>query len=295
MLQSPKSGDNILAWARKATKEINSNIIHNGIGIKVLRTPQGTNISVKSGRNVKGSAGDNSEMPFDVNFKEFNENDNKIYVEVKYGDVYYNLGTLTTKVTPLKDVHKEVYSFGLEEGESEGDNMILLGLTFNYSDSEDGMFPETWSFDVVPDSEDEAYSDITGVKYFPLFLVIVHTLPEGTEVDDTFDPSEYPVAWQTTVNDGTGDKLIVGIQLYHGDVHVTYSVGAPVIAEISGESSAGSYTASAMDFNQETGTIGDFTIQVCELAYTDALPAGSRVIAHPGYVLAYSSGTGSII
>lgn len=295
MLQSPKSGDNILAWARNATKEINSNTIHNGIGIKVLRTPQGTNISVKSGRNVKGSAGDNSEMPFDVNFKEFNENDKKIYVEVKYGDVYYNLGTLTSKITPLKDVHKEVYSFGLDEGEAEGDTRILLGLTFNYSDSEDNMFPETWSFDVVPDSKDEAYSDITGVKYFPLFLVIVHALPEGTEVEDTFDASEYPVAWQTTVNDGIGDKLVVGIQLYHGDVHVTYSVGAPVIAEISGESSAGSYTASAMDFNQETGTTGDFTIQVCELAYTDALPAGSRVIAHPGYVLAYSSGTGSII
>lgn len=294
MLQSPKSGDNILAWAKNATKEINSNTIHNGIGIKVLRTPQGTNISVQPSAKRKGSSPAH-EMPFDVNFKEFNENDNKIYVEVKYGDVYYNLGTLTTKVTPLKDVHKEVYSFGLEEGESEGDNMILLGLTFNYSDSEDGMFPETWSFDVVSDSEDEAYSDLTGVKYFPLFLVIVHAIPEGTEVEDTFDPSEYPVAWQTTVNDGTGDKLIVGIQLYHGDVHVTYSVGAPVIAEISGESSAGSYTASAMDFNQETGTTGEFTIQVCELAYTDSLPAGSRVIAHPGYVLAYSSGTGSII
>ena len=97
MLQSPKSGDNILAWARNATKEINSNTIHNGIGIKVLRTPQGTNISVKSVKSVKGSPGNNSEMPFDVNFKEFNENDNKIYVEVKYGDVYYNLGTLTTR------------------------------------------------------------------------------------------------------------------------------------------------------------------------------------------------------
>lgn len=293
MLQSPKSGDNILAWAKNATKEINSNTIHNGIGIKVLRTPQGTNISVQPSTKGKGSL-PAREMPFDVRFKEFNENDNKVYVEVKYGDVYYNLGTLTTKVTPLKDVHKEVYSFGLDEGEAEGDTIILLGLTFNYSDSEDSMFPETWNFGVIPDSKDEAYSDFTGVKYFPLFLVIVHTLPTDPEEEDTFEASEYPVAWQTTVNDGTGDKLVVGIQLYHGDVHISYSVGAPVIAEISGESSAGSYSAIAMDFNQETGTIGEFTIQVCELAYTDALPAGSRVIAHPGYVLAYSSGTGSI-
>lgn len=294
MLQSPKSGDNILTWAKNATKEINSNTIHNGIGIKVLRTPQGTNVSVQPSAKGKSSSTAH-EMPFDVRFKEFNVNDNKVYVEIKYGDVYYNLGTLTSKVTPLKDVHKEEYSFGLDEGEAEGDTIILLGLTFNYSDSEDGMFPETWNFDVVPDSEDEAYSDLTGVKYFPLFLVIVHTLPTDPEEKDTFDASDYPVAWQTTVNDGTGDKLIVGIQLYHGDVHVTYSVGAPVIAEISGESSAGSYSASTMDLNQETGTTGEFTIQVCELAYTDALPAGSRVIAHPGYVLAYSSGTGSII
>ncbi len=187
MLQSPKSGDNILAWAKNATKEINSNTIHNGIGIKVLRTPQGTNISVQPSAKSKGSS-PSTRMPFDVLLgepvmngqQESNSRIVRIMTCGQESNILYTIGKQTKRIrpwnydtyekeltVPLPSLPDEEEEGGNEpepepqgisrrDGEGEGEdedeedsNVVYIVVTFNYVDSE------------------ETQSDDENDKYFP--------------------------------------------------------------------------------------------------------------------------------
>lgn len=294
MLQSPKSGDNILAWAKNATKEINSNTIHNGIGIKVLRTPQGTNISVQPGGKGGGTAGVASQMPFDVSFDHYDPSSQRVYLKVKHGDLYYNLGPSTTQVAALADMPEEIVSFELDV---ENEINLILGLQFNYNDSTEGdgtYAPENWTFTALPSIGDESYTDLRGIKYYPIFCLKSNNDPEDEEEDEGgsggfFTDAEYPVKFSFDVVTSNRTNHILGIQLYHGDIWVSYSDGACFIGEVSSETQIGEFSANILDFGASTGGQTNVRVNALEMAYTDALPAGARVIVHPVYIVAYDS------
>ena len=275
MLAVPQSGNNILTWARQATKEINSNIIQNGIGVKVNRTLNGTNLVVQPGDKSKPS---NARlfMPFDALLHYQTEKSSAIVVRVLTGNLYYGLGNYWSEI-PQANLTGDYWDVSVSVADG-----LTLGIICDYSSSSSGEGPESFHVGIIPSLEEasssgyqDAWVDNEGLHYYPLVRFV-----DGTNGYDG------PYVFSVTVEDGQTEKKFYAVQCYHGDVFFDFNGAQPFVAEIvSGEN--GRYS-----INVVGGTgVGSGWIDVVEIATAATFPSGSRVIAHPIFVTSLASGS----
>lgn len=308
MLQSPKSGDNILTWARNATKEINSNTIHNGIGIKVLRTPQGTNISVQPSKTKSGTT-DLPVMPFDVRL----DGDAQAYDEETgqpvqavacivstcgpQSNVIYTIGANTRFIPFYHDEYEETITVALPT--SVGGRIFIV-VEFVYDeqdeDSESGSdesnndWPtqyiiQTYVFD---DDEEEAGGSISdGLGYRRIPIAYIEKIKDaesdsGSEEEEE-EEEEEPLAMKgakvTIFSKDAGVFKLV--QVHHGNIKLFKQFSGGVsscrIGDVTGGSS-GIFTCDLLTFD---GLTEYARVCACDLAMTSYIPIGTRIVAHP--------------
>lgn len=201
MLQVPNNGENILNWARRATKEINSNIIHNGIGIRVLRSPQGTNLSLTSGKKTTSAVDSGFIMPFDVLLGEEVLDGGEVTQQRKFyiktngaeSNLLYTIGEETKRINPLNHTMYKVpltialpmIQSGSEEVVEEP-RIVYIVVKLEYSESEEyenKKFPMDYTFDFADDlKEEDTMSDDTGFQKIPIaYIQAVRRLDEEEE------------------------------------------------------------------------------------------------------------------
>lgn len=218
MLKLPSNGENILNWARQATKEINSNIVHNGIGIKVVRSPQGTNISVKPSEKGGGAVASSWNMPFDVilgpaiedqHGQVSNARQIRIMTNGAEPTLLYTVSQVTKRINPLNHSTYEVdmtiplpalpdpESSGTEEDPNTG--LVYIVVKLEYSDGEedtfDQLFPIDYTFDTTGDLDaEDIISDQDGFQKIPIaYIQAVRSLEpeeEGEGEGDGGDSGE---------------------------------------------------------------------------------------------------------
>lgn len=311
MLQVPNNGENILNWARKATKEINSNIIHNGIGIRVLRSPQGTNISITSVKKTTSTDGGYN-MPFDVlpgeAVKQGDEETSQRVVKIMTcgheSNILYTIGSQTKRIRPLNyDTYEKELTVSLpslpdNENEGEGEegeddsNVIYIVVKFNYTESEeseseeDNYFPHDYDFDVINDidSPEDIMSNEDGFQMIPIAYIqaVKSVVPEedsGTEEEEPEPEPEVAGAYRTTFVQQDIEYALV--QMYHGDIHLFWKGPAELstcsVGEVQG-GSAGTFDVYLEEWDGSTETV---RVCACDLACTSYIPAGTKIIAHP--------------
>ena len=265
MLQSPKSGDNILAWAKNATKEINSNTIHNGIGIKVLRTPQGTNISVQPSAKGKGSSPIHW-MPFDCSLQEQEEDSLSCQVHILKGSLFYGAGNSLVEVQPTDLVGDDYWDLSISVADG-----LMLGVVCSYDDYSDVSVPESFTVDSIPDDADLMTAQ--GLQYYPLvrFIKIGPNQEYG-------GPSIFSIQVTSEETGPNGEELkdtYYAIQCYHGDIVFDNNDYSPWVGQIASGGN-GSFAVTPVDGSSQNTR----NIDVVEIAGCATLPYGSRVIVH---------------
>ena len=263
MLKSPKSGDNVLAWAKDATKEINSNIVHNGIGIKVLRTPQGTNISVQPSVKGKGSS-PSTRMPFDCSLIEQTEDSTAIEVHILKGSLFYGSGNDLVEIQPMGVIANDYWDLSLSVTDG-----LMVGVVCSYDSYSDVSIPEYFTVGTIPDGAE--LMNAQGLQYYPLvkFIKIGPQQEYGGPFIFSF---QVPVAQSQT-----GEKdTYYAIQCYHGDIVFDNNDYSPWVGEV-GNGSNGSFIVYGVD---GSGQSVSGTVNVVELAGCATLPYGSRIIVH---------------
>lgn len=265
MLQSPKSGDNILAWAKNATKEINSNTIHNGIGIKVLRTPQGTNISVQPSAKGKGSSPVHF-MPFDCTLVEQTEDSLACEVHILKGRLFYGSSNSLVEIQSTGVVADDYWDLNISV--SDG---LMLGVVCSYDSYSSSSLPETFSVGEIPDDADLMTAQ--GLQYYPL-VKFIKIGPNQEYGGPSIFSIQVPVEGSGTQS---GDKdTYYAIQCYHGDIVFDNNDYSPWIGEV-GTGSNGSYPVHGVD---GSGQSANGTVNIVEIAGCATLPYGSRIIVH---------------
>ena len=284
-INAPKVGEKITAaWGGNVVKSINALQPSVGYGMRISRNDNGVLYELdQTTSKVKGGF----DMPFDVSIDRYDDTTHKLYLVVYHGDVYYNLGASTTKIPDAIQNSKEIFEVDYDF-ETDDSADVILGIQFNYaSDGGDGSYaPQDWQFAILPDINSENYADLIGVKYFPIFELRTHNRPEDPEEAAHFDEKAYPIKFSFEA----GDNHVIGIQLYHGDIWLSYSDGACYIAEVDQQSQIGEFDATILDFGDDTASYQTVRVNVTELAFTESLPTDSRVLVHPVYVTAYDSG-----
>lgn len=276
MLQSPKSGDNILTWAKNATKEINSNIIHNGIGIKVLRTPQGTNISVQPSAKGKGSSPVHW-MPFDCSLQEQTEDSLACEVHILKGSLFYGSGHNLVEIQPTGVVANDYWDLNITVSED-----LMLGIACSYDSESESTFPE--SFTVAPIPLDADLMTAQGLQYYPLvrFIKIGPNQEYG-------GPSIFSIQVPVEGSGSEGAKdTYYAIQCYHGDLVFDNNDYSPWVGEVMSGSN-GSYIVYGTD---SAGESIRSSVNIVELAGCATIPYGSRIVVHR--IMAESLAAGSM-
>lgn len=274
MLSAPQSGERILSWAQQATKEINSNIVHNGIGIKVTRGPNGTNISTTGG-SIPPSV-PRTKMPFDALFQDQTDKSRAIVVRVLTGNLYYGLGNYWSEI-PQTGLIGDYWDVSVSVADG-----LTLGIICEYSSSASGEGPIGFHVGIIPSLEEasssgyqDAWVDNEGLHYYPLVRFV-----DGTNGYDG------PYVFSVTVEDGQTEEKFYAVQCHHGDVFFDFNDAQPFVAEIVSGSN-GRYS-----INVVGGTgVGSNWIDVVEIATAATFPSGSRVIAHPIYMTSLASGS----
>ena len=266
MLQVPNNGENILNWARHATREINSNIIHNGIGVKVTRSPQGTNLIVEP-RGKGGGGTSISRMPFDCHLVEQAEDSLACEVHILKGSLFYGSGHSLVEIQPTGVVANDYWDLSISVSED-----LMLGIACSYDSESESTFPE--SFTVAPIPLDADLMTAQGLQYYPLVRFIKigpnqeyngpyiwsiqvtseETGPEGEELKDTY----------------------YAIQCYHGDLVFDNNDYSPWVGEVMSGSN-GSYIVYGTD---SAGESVRGSVNIVELAGCATIPYGSRIIVH---------------
>lgn len=311
MLQSPKSGDNILAWARNATKEINSNIIHNGIGIKVLRTPQGTNISVQPSTKAKSGTTDLPVMPFDVRVDgdaQISDGETGQPVQAvacivstcgPQSNVIYTIGANTRFIPFYHDEYEETVTVALPTSVG-GRIFIVVEFVYGAQDEDSGSgsgsdesnndWPtqyiiQTYEFD---DDEEEAGSAISdGLGYRRIPIAYIEKIKDaesdsGSEEEEEEEPE--PLAMKgakVTIFSPKDAGVFKLVQVHHGNIKLfkQFSGGVSTcrIGDVTGGSS-GIFTCDLLTFD---GLTEYARVCACDLAMTSNIPIGTRIVAHP--------------
>lgn len=207
MLQVPNNGDNILNWARQATREINSNILHNGVGIRVLRSPQGTNLSITSVKKTTSAVDGSFNMPFDVLPGEEVldgggvTQQRKFYIKTNGAEsnLLYSIDEETKRINPLNHTMYEVpLTVALPIIQSDNEEVekkpriVYIVVVLEYSDSESESeddegryFPMDYTFDFATDEElkeEDVLSDDKGFQKIPIaYIQAVRKLDEEEE------------------------------------------------------------------------------------------------------------------
>lgn len=265
MLQSPKSGDNILAWAKNATKEINSNTIHNGIGIKVLRTPQGTNISVQPSAKGKGSS-PSTRMPFDCSLIEQTEDSLACEVHILKGSLFYGSGHSLVEIQPTGVVANDYWDLSITVSED-----LMLGIACTYDSESESTFPESFTVTSIPLDADLMTAQ--GLQYYPLVRFI--KIGPNQEYGGPFIFSiQVPVEGSGS-EEGAKDTYYA-IQCYHGDLVFDNNDYSPWVGEVMSGSN-GSYIVYGRDSSGESVR---GSVNIVELAGCATIPYGSRIIVH---------------
>jgi hypothetical protein len=264
MLQSPKSGDNILTWAKNATKEINSNTIHNGIGIKVLRTPQGTNISVQPSAKGKGSS-PSTRMPFDCSLIEQTEDSLACEVHILKGSLFYGSGHSLVEIQPTGVVANDYWDLSITVSED-----LMLGIACTYDSESESTFPESFTVTSIPLDADLMTAQ--GLQYYPLVRFI--KIGPNQEYGGPFIFS-IQVPSEGSGSEGAKDTYYA-IQCYHGDLVFDNNDYSPWVGEVASGSN-GSYLVHGVD---GSGQYVNGTVNIVEIAGCATLPYGSRIIVH---------------
>ena len=274
MLQVPNNGDNSLNWARQATKEINSNIIHNGIGVRVLRSPQGTNISLTSVKKTT-SAIDGSTMPFDCTLVEHEEGSLSAEVHVLCGKLFYAIENGVVEIPPEDLIGEDYWDLNL----TLADN-LAIGIQCTYDSESETQIPESFTVGEIPYdpyNAQDGWLDADGIHYFPLVRFIkVGSEQEynGPYIFSIKVPSEDEGSSGTEEEEQKFDTYYA-IQSHHGDVYFDNNDCAAWIGEVRNGSN-GSFYVVTVDGSGTNST----TIHAVELAGSCTFPYGSRVIVH---------------
>lgn len=279
MLSAPQSGERILSWAQQATKEINSNIVHNGIGIKVTRGPNGTNISTTGG-TISPSV-PRTKMPFDASLKERTGDSASIVLRVLIGDLFYGLGHSWTKVEQ-SNLNGDYWDVSLTVA-----NETYVGIICEYDDEDGGTPPTSFYVGEIPAPEggsesSETWVDSKGLCYYPLVKFV-----QGG------DDYKGPYIFSVTVTEDNEEKTFYAIQSHHGDVFFGLGRGDYFIGEVR-SGSHGRYAVNIVDGSGEGSSGETVWIDIVELANAATFPTGSRIIGHPIYSIMYGSGSISI-
>lgn len=272
MLTYPKNGDNVLKWAREATREINSNHIQNGIGVKVTRTPNGTNLIVKSENAT--TSGSISKMPFDGSLSEHTGDSSSAVIKVLKGSLFYVLAGEVAEVphANLTDDYWNV-SVTLYDG-------LTIGIVCDYSSNAGGTGPVSFHVDVIPNASttDTAWTGPNGLLYYPLIRFV-----DGTTGYD--GPSIFSVSYSS----GGTSTTLYAVQCHHGDVVYYHNNDYPYVARITASGDGGRYSVSPVS---ETASSSSY-VYVVEIAGTATIPVNSRVVAHTVYSEILGSGSTS--
>lgn len=271
MLYTPASGQNILRWAKEATREINSNRIQNGLGVLVTRTPNGTNLVVHPGKGGKGATA--TSMPFDCQLVEHEADSLAFTVHVLCGKLFYAIANGVMEIPPADLIGEDYWNLDL----TLTDN-LTIGIQCNYDEEDDETnIPESFTVSEIPydpyDTQD-GWLDANGLHYFPL----VRFIKFGPEQE-----YEGPYIFSIQVpHDGEGQgteeqefDTYYAIQSHHGDVYFDNNDCAAWIGEVR----SGSNGTFAVSIADSSGTDAD-TIHAVELAGSCTFPYGSRVIVH---------------
>lgn len=297
MLQSPKSGDNILTWAKNATKEINSNTIHNGIGIKVLRTPQGTNISVQPTSKTKVKT-DLPVMPFDVRLDgdsststDGTEPTPAVTCVVStcgpQSNVIYTIGANTKFIPFYHDELEE--SIGVALPEDVGGRIFIV-VEFTYggdTETSDSDWPvqyiiSTFAFDDDDDDPGASISDGLGYRRIPIaYIEKIKDAEEEGETEPEPEPEPLVIEGARTTIFSREDGVFKLVQVHHGNIKLfkQFEGGLSTcrIGEVTGGSS-GIFTCDLLTFD---GLTEYARVCACDLAMTSNIPIGTRIVAHP--------------
>ena len=279
MLSTPREGQNILRWAKEATREINSNHIQNGLGIKVTRTPNGTNLIVAENKSkLQGK----TTMPFDCMLVEQTEKSSAVEVHILNGNLYYGTGNGLVKIqqTGLVGVDYWDLSISVTDG-------LTLGIVCNYdSESEDTSVPDSFSVGEIPPTPDSSgidygsgtkWMDAQGLHYYPLVKFVKFTAGQ------TYDG---PYAFSIGVTgEGEEPDIYYAVQCYHGDIVFDNNDYSPWIGEVQ-SGGHGTYAVRNVDGSGQNADV----IHVVEQAECTTLPYGSRVIVHRIMTESLSSG-----
>lgn len=269
MLYTPKEGQNILRWAKEATKEINSNHIQNGIGVKVTRTTNGTNLIVHPGDKSKPSKG--IKMPFDCQLIEHEADSLAIEVHVLCGKLFYAVENGMVEIPPENLIGEDFWDLGL----TLADN-LTIGISCNYDPEAETIVPDSFTVSEIPSDPSEEWLTANGLHCYPLVRF--------TKVGPNQE-YEGPFIFSIQVpHDGEGGgseseepefDTYYAIQSHHGDVLFDNNDCAAWIGEVRSGSN-GTFAVSTVD---SSGTHAD-TIHAVELAGSSTFPYGSRVIVH---------------
>lgn len=291
MLTAPKSGDNVLNWAKNATREINSNIIHNGIGVKVTRTPNGTNLVVEGNGKSKSSSGETWSMPFDVKYSGMDSSlsgssslsATQFFTVLTNGaqsNVYYTIGNETQEITPWITGYEVKLSAELPE--NVGDKNYFC-ITFDYEHETDVSakeFPITYSIETKTDLS--GMSDDLGYRFLPFAYI------QKIDIPDPEDEDPEPViggAYKTvfSVGEGEAEEDFALVQMYHGNFQLVIGGGGSAtdvkVARVQSQSRNGIF--SVRIFEPDGSYSSNEILCPCDIALTTELPAYTRILAHP--------------
>ena len=302
MLTYPKSGDNILKWAKDATREINANHLQNGIGVKVTRGPNGTNLVVLPGdkNKVKGEWF----MPFDVidggETALSGSNDRNFEVMTCGGEsnILYTIGKESRRIPPWESLYRKglTVTLPVEEG-----GKVYFVAVFQYESSESGSesgsgsgsesgseeegdgFPINYIINTEGDLTDAKICDDDGYKMIPFAYVEKLKDPEDDEgsEEEEEEPEAPPIdgAYRTMFTQN--EKNYALVQMYHGDIHLemrgTGGLSTCSVGTVTG-GAGGTFT---VWLEQWDGTEDEVRVCACDLACTSMIPNGTKIIAHP--------------
>ena len=274
MLAAPQSGERILSWAQQATKEINSNIVHNGIGIKVTRGPNGTNIST-TGNNIRPSVTKRQTMPFDCQLIEHEDDSLAIEVHVLCGKLFYAIENGVVEIPPEDLIGEDYWDLNL----TLADN-LTIGIQCTYDSESETQIPESFTVGEIPYdpyNAQDGWLDADGIHCFPLVRFIkVGSEQEynGPYIFSIKVPSEDEGSSGTEEEEQKFDTYYA-IQSHHGDVYFDNNDCAAWIGEVRNGSN-GSFYVVTVDGSGTNSTM----IHAVELAGSCTFPYGSRVIVH---------------
>ena len=272
MLYTPASGQNILRWAKEATKEINSNRIQNGLGVLVTRTPNGTNLVVHPGKGGKGAAA--TSMPFDCQLVEHEADSLAFEVHVLCGKLFYAIENGVVEVPPEDLIGEGYWDLNL----TLADN-LTIGIQCTYDSESETQIPESFTVGEIPYdpyNAQDGWLDANGLHCFPL----VRFIKIGPEQEYN-GPYIFSIRVPSDDEGSSGAEeeqkfdTYYAIQSHHGDVYFDNNDCAAWIGEVRNGSN-GSYYVVTVDGSGTESSV----IHAVELAGSSTFPYGSRVIVH---------------